>query len=70
MMSAFAASTFAFIAGVMLADSPYRHEIESDVEPFRTILLGLFFVAVGMVLDISVILSHPLFILTIVLLLH
>jgi monovalent cation:proton antiporter-2 (CPA2) family protein len=52
----------AFIAGVMLADSPYRHEIESDVEPFRTILLGLFFVAVGMVLDISVILAHPVFI--------
>ena len=54
----------AFIAGVMLADSPYRHEIESDVEPFRTILLGLFFVAVGMVLDISVILAHPVFILS------
>ncbi|MFT3966731.1 MAG: cation:proton antiporter [Sphingobium sp.] len=52
----------AFVAGVMLADSPYRHEIESDVEPFRTILLGLFFVAVGMVLDIGVILSHPVFI--------
>ncbi|MBN8818792.1 MAG: cation:proton antiporter [Sphingomonas sp.] len=52
----------AFIAGVMLADSPYRHEIESDVEPFRTILLGLFFVAVGMVLDIGVIVQEPLFI--------
>jgi len=52
----------AFIAGVMLADSPYRHEIESDVEPFRTILLGLFFVAVGMVLDITVILDQPFFI--------
>jgi CPA2 family monovalent cation:H+ antiporter-2 len=52
----------AFIAGVMLADSPYRHEIESDVEPFRTILLGLFFVAVGMVLDIGVIVREPLFI--------
>ncbi|HWJ69374.1 MAG TPA: cation:proton antiporter [Sphingobium sp.] len=52
----------AFIAGVMLADSPYRHEIESDVEPFRTILLGLFFVAVGMVLDISVIINQPVFI--------
>lgn len=52
----------AFVAGVMLADSPYRHEIESDVEPFRTILLGLFFVAVGMVLDIGVILADPLFI--------
>ncbi|MCE7797628.1 cation:proton antiporter [Sphingobium sufflavum] len=59
----------AFIAGVMLADSPYRHEIESDVEPFRTILLGLFFVAVGMVLDIGVILAHPLFILSMALVL-
>lgn len=52
----------AFIAGVMLADSPYRHEIESDVEPFRTILLGLFFVAVGMVLDVGVIVRSPVFI--------
>jgi len=41
----------AFIAGVMLADSPFRHELEADVEPFRAILLGLFFVAVGMTLD-------------------
>jgi glutathione-regulated potassium-efflux system protein KefB len=41
----------AFVAGVMLADSPYRHELEADVDPFRTILLGLFFVAVGMMLD-------------------
>ncbi|NCP11806.1 MAG: sodium:proton exchanger [Sphingomonadales bacterium] len=49
----------AFIAGVMLADSPYRHEIESDVEPFRSILLGLFFLAVGMVLDIDAILANP-----------
>ncbi len=52
----------AFVAGVMLADSPYRHEIESDVEPFRSILLGLFFVAVGMVLDIGVIIADPLLI--------
>lgn len=52
----------AFVAGVMLADSPYRHEIESDVEPFRSILLGMFFVAVGMVLDIGVIAADPLFI--------
>jgi len=52
----------AFIAGVMLADSPYRHEIESDVEPFRTILLGLFFVAVGMVLDLGAIARAPFFI--------
>lgn len=50
----------AFIAGVMLADSPYRHELEADVEPFRSILLGLFFLAVGMVLDLSVVASQPL----------
>ncbi|MCB2013932.1 MAG: cation:proton antiporter [Sphingobium sp.] len=53
----------AFIAGVMLADSPYRHEIESDVEPFRSILLGLFFLAVGMVLDIQSVIERPLFVL-------
>ena len=41
----------AFVAGVMLADSPYRHELEADVEPFRSILLGLFFLTVGMLLD-------------------
>jgi CPA2 family monovalent cation:H+ antiporter-2 len=50
----------AFIAGVMLADSPYRHEIESDVEPFRLILLGLFFLAVGMVLDVGAVMERPL----------
>jgi CPA2 family monovalent cation:H+ antiporter-2 len=50
----------AFVAGVMLADSPYRHELELDVEPFRSILLGLFFLAVGMLLDIDVILDRPL----------
>ena len=49
----------AFIAGVMLADSPYRHEIEADVEPFRLILLGLFFLAVGMVLDLDAVLERP-----------
>ena len=59
----------AFIAGVMLADSPYRHEIEADVEPFRTILLGLFFVSIGMLLDISVIAANPLFILSMAILL-
>ncbi|AMK23805.1 MULTISPECIES: monovalent cation:proton antiporter-2 (CPA2) family protein [unclassified Sphingobium] len=52
----------AFIAGVMLADSPYRHEIEADVEPFRSILLGLFFLAVGMVLDLHVVAANPFFV--------
>jgi len=53
----------AFVAGVMLAESPYRHELESDVEPFRSILLGLFFMSVGMMLDLSVIASRPLMVL-------
>ena len=53
----------AFIAGVMLAESPYRHELESDIDPFRSILLGLFFLSVGMLLDLNVILERPLFIL-------
>ena len=53
----------AFIAGVMLADSPYRHELEADVEPFRSILLGLFFLAVGMSLDLPAIAQRPWFVL-------
>ncbi|MXP40640.1 sodium:proton exchanger [Altererythrobacter soli] len=52
----------AFIAGVMLADSPYRHELEADVEPFRSILLGLFFLAVGMMLDLGAIAERPWFV--------
>lgn len=52
----------AFIAGVMLADTPYRHELEADIEPFRSILLGLFFLAVGMMLDLGAIAERPLFI--------
>lgn len=45
----------AFIAGVMLSSSSYRHQIESDVEPFRGLLMGLFFLAVGMSLDLSIV---------------
>jgi CPA2 family monovalent cation:H+ antiporter-2/glutathione-regulated potassium-efflux system protein KefB len=52
----------AFVAGVMLADSPYRHELEADVEPFRSILLGLFFLTVGMVLNLHAIAERPLFV--------
>ena len=52
----------AFIAGVMLADTPYRHELEADVEPFRSILLGLFFLSVGMLLDLHAIAERPLFV--------
>jgi glutathione-regulated potassium-efflux system protein KefB len=50
----------AFVAGVVLAESPYRHELESDVEPFRSILLGLFFLSVGMLLDLRIIGARPL----------
>lgn len=52
----------AFVAGVMLAESPYRHELEADIDPFRSILLGLFFLAVGMLLDVDVIVSQPFFV--------
>lgn len=52
----------AFIAGVMLADSPYRHELEADVDPFRAILLGLFFLSVGMMLDLNAIAERPFFV--------
>ncbi|MGB3167011.1 MAG: cation:proton antiporter [Alteraurantiacibacter sp.] len=52
----------AFVAGVMLADTPYRHELEADIEPFRSILLGLFFVAVGMMLDLRAVAENPLFV--------
>lgn len=45
----------AFIAGVMLAESSYRHELEADIEPFRALLLGLFFIAVGLSLDIGIV---------------
>ncbi|MDG5488093.1 cation:proton antiporter [Sphingomonas sp. BGYR3] len=59
----------AFIAGVMLADSPFRHELEADVEPFRSILLGLFFLAVGMMLDLGAIAERPVFVLSMALML-
>jgi glutathione-regulated potassium-efflux system protein KefB len=54
----------AFVAGVVLAESPYRHELESDVEPFRSILLGLFFLSVGMLLDLQLIAARPLLVIS------
>ncbi len=48
----------AFLAGVLLSGSAYRHQLEADVEPFRGLLLGLFFIAVGMSLDLSVVASQ------------
>lgn len=48
----------AFVAGVMLAESSYRHELEADIEPFRGILLGLFFMAVGLSLRLDVVIAN------------
>ena len=47
----------AFLAGVLLSESTFRHQLEADVEPFRAILLGLFFLSVGMSLDMSVVIE-------------
>ncbi len=49
----------AFVAGVVLANSEYRHELESDIEPFKGLLLGLFFIAVGASIDFPLIASQP-----------
>jgi glutathione-regulated potassium-efflux system protein KefB len=48
----------AFLAGVMLSGSSYRHQIESDIEPFKGLLMGLFFLAVGMSLDLATVLAE------------
>jgi len=56
----------AFVAGVLLADSEFRHEIESQIEPFKGLLLGLFFVTVGVSLDLNLVREQPLQILAIV----
>src|SRR5919197_1818566 len=49
----------AFLAGVLLAESEYRHEIQAAIEPFKGVLLGLFFIAVGMSVDFTLLLEHP-----------
>ena len=49
----------AFIAGVLLAESEYRRELETDLEPFKGLLLGLFFIAVGMSIDFAVVFAQP-----------
>ena len=48
----------AFLAGVMLAESSYRHQLETDIEPFRALLMGMFFIAVGMTLDLKVFVDY------------
>jgi len=58
-LSGISMSLGAFLAGVLLADSEYRHEIEAQIEPFRGLLLGLFFVSIGMSLDVQMALAQP-----------
>ncbi|GAB4525954.1 MAG: monovalent cation:proton antiporter-2 (CPA2) family protein [Roseibium sp.] len=48
----------AFLAGVLLAESSFRHTLEADIEPFRSLLMGLFFVAVGMSLNVALVMEH------------
>jgi monovalent cation:H+ antiporter-2, CPA2 family len=55
-----------FLAGVVLANSEFRHELESDIEPFKGILLGLFFISVGASINFSLIISNPLMIIALV----
>jgi len=49
----------AFLAGVLLADSEFRHELEAQIEPFKGLLLGLFFIAVGMSIDVGRVMAEP-----------
>ncbi|MFV0302670.1 MAG: monovalent cation:proton antiporter-2 (CPA2) family protein [Paracoccus sp. (in: a-proteobacteria)] len=56
----------AFLAGVMLSGSTYRHQIEADIEPFRGILMGLFFLSVGMSLDLGIVARYWLFAISLV----
>jgi monovalent cation:proton antiporter-2 (CPA2) family protein len=57
----------AFLGGVLLADSEYRHELELDIEPFKGLLLGLFFIAVGMSVDLGLFVRSPVLVLSIAL---
>ncbi|WP_057830950.1 monovalent cation:proton antiporter family protein [Colwellia sp. TT2012] len=57
----------AFLAGMMLSESEYKHQLEADIRPYRDILLGLFFITVGMKLDVGLILSSPFSLLSLML---
>lgn len=65
-LEGFSPALGAFIGGVLLADSEYRHELESNLEPFKGLLLGLFFISVGMSIAFSVLWSEPLRLLALV----
>jgi K+:H+ antiporter len=53
----------AFLAGMLIAETEYRYQVEEDIKPFRDVLLGLFFVTVGMVLDLRVVAAHWVYVL-------
>ncbi|AKC69348.1 monovalent cation:proton antiporter family protein [Pandoraea oxalativorans] len=53
----------AFIAGMLIAETPFRHQVEDDIKPFRDVLLGLFFITTGMLLNPSIVLKQPLLVL-------
>ena len=65
--SGLSASLGAFLAGVMISDSDYRHEVQADIEPFEGLLLGFFFISVGMAVDLNFLLQNPLRIILLVL---
>ncbi|MDU0354233.1 monovalent cation:proton antiporter-2 (CPA2) family protein [Paraglaciecola aquimarina] len=54
----------AFIAGILLANSSFKHQLETEIEPFKGLLLGLFFIAIGMNLNLGLLASEPMFILS------
>jgi glutathione-regulated potassium-efflux system protein KefB len=65
-LAGLSASLGAFIAGALLAESSYRHQLEADIQPFEGLLLGLFFTAIGMTIDVRLLLDEPGIILTLV----
>jgi glutathione-regulated potassium-efflux system protein KefB len=65
-LAGLSASLGAFIAGALLAESSYRHQLEADIQPFEGLLLGLFFTAIGMTIDVRLLLDEPVIILTLV----
>ena len=56
----------AFLAGMLISETEYRYQVENDIKPFRDVLLGLFFVTIGMLLDISAVLAHWVLVLLVV----
>jgi len=48
----------AFVAGMLISETPYKHQVEEDIKPFRDVLLGLFFITIGMLLDLALVLEH------------